>query len=167
MQKKIFLELILEHPWWSRYRYALHKWRKGEACMGLGFRESAWGLASSSNLPSEPNLQLPCPSHGFPSAFRHLILAIISQSVFPEFSRHFLFSEHWLPLITPPHQQRILTLKFTSTVIVTFLNASINASWTEPKKSICSKLGNVALGWNHKLFTFSLPCSLHVLLNSN
>lgn len=47
-------------------------------------RDSAWDLASSGNLPSEPTLQLLFPSRGFPSAFRHLILVMISQPVFPE-----------------------------------------------------------------------------------
>ena len=68
-------------------------------------------LASPRSLPSDPTLQLLFSSGGFPSALRHLTFVPISQPVFPELSRHFLISEYRLPLLAPPPQQRIPTLK--------------------------------------------------------
>lgn len=47
-------------------------------------RESAWDSASSPNFLLEHNVLLPFHSCGFPSTFKHLVLVIISQAIFPE-----------------------------------------------------------------------------------
>lgn len=86
-------------------------------------RGSAWDLASSSNLPSEATGSFPFPHVAF---LQRLIRVVISQAIFPELSRHFLFCEHGLPPSAPPAQQRILTLKFAPTAIITFLNTLIS-----------------------------------------